>query len=524
MQTFLPFADFADSSAVLDNRRLGKQRVETFQILRALTWPGYAWKNHPAVRMWRGFVPALVAYGLANCAEWVARGCADSVRPSLLAFTGDREPDVAELARRGELPPWLGADALHLSHRSALLRKDPTWYGPVFGDIPDDLPYWWPEDLFPRWPIRPAHPCTAAEALRLLGFDDGWPGQVEPASAAVDGRDCLAVFRPGTGGRSAGLFAGLRVGGTTLRILPATGTSDRFAVADSLPERPVVPERCPVPAELTARQPTPEDLAAMAAELQPSPWRFAHPDRIDAVARPDLIVVERADALEADARRRIGKARHGLGSPPLLVLTGRADAAERARLADDFDLRDPVHTGGGWDLSAFLDVTRVDPRRIAAAVAVSRRPSLVVAADRTHVDRLVGSLVRAGLRAMPVAPGMRPSRVAQASASWRRRASDALVVTPEVDLTLLGRVVPAHLVSWHLPDEPADWREVAERSGAPAVSVLITPDAPAWAQDWAATDGCLRAWLLDHFGEPAPTACGRCSREIRSSAAPARVR
>jgi hypothetical protein len=98
------------------------------------------------------------------------------------------------------------------------------------------------------------------------------------------------------------------------------------------------------------------------------------------------------------------------------------------------------------------------------------------------------------------------------------------VVTPEVDLTLLGRVVPAHLVSWHLPDEPADWREVAERSGAPAVSVLVTPDAPAWAQDWATTDQCLRAWLLDHFGEPAPTACGRCSREIRSSAAPARVR
>jgi hypothetical protein len=88
MQTFLPYADFQASSAVLDDRRLGKQRVETFQILRALTWPDYAWKNHPAVRMWRGFVPALVRYGVTTCEEWTRRGHADTVRASLLAFTG----------------------------------------------------------------------------------------------------------------------------------------------------------------------------------------------------------------------------------------------------------------------------------------------------------------------------------------------------------------------------------------------------------------------------------------------------
>ena len=46
--------------------------------------------------------------------------------------------DVAEYAL------WLGDDALHLSHRSALLRKDPAFYGPIFGTIADDLPYYWP--------------------------------------------------------------------------------------------------------------------------------------------------------------------------------------------------------------------------------------------------------------------------------------------------------------------------------------------------------------------------------------------
>jgi hypothetical protein len=41
MQTFLPYPDFGATAAVLDARRLGKQRVETVQVLRALTVSGY---------------------------------------------------------------------------------------------------------------------------------------------------------------------------------------------------------------------------------------------------------------------------------------------------------------------------------------------------------------------------------------------------------------------------------------------------------------------------------------------------
>jgi hypothetical protein len=35
VQTFLPYADFAESARVLDRARLGKQRVEALQVLRA---------------------------------------------------------------------------------------------------------------------------------------------------------------------------------------------------------------------------------------------------------------------------------------------------------------------------------------------------------------------------------------------------------------------------------------------------------------------------------------------------------
>jgi hypothetical protein len=54
MQTFLPVADFEESARLLDSPRLGKQRVETLQVLRALELPDYGWASHPVVRMWRG--------------------------------------------------------------------------------------------------------------------------------------------------------------------------------------------------------------------------------------------------------------------------------------------------------------------------------------------------------------------------------------------------------------------------------------------------------------------------------------
>jgi hypothetical protein len=42
------------------------------------------------------------------------------------------------------LPSWLGEPALHRSHQSALVRKLPEHYRPLFPEVPDDLPYVWP--------------------------------------------------------------------------------------------------------------------------------------------------------------------------------------------------------------------------------------------------------------------------------------------------------------------------------------------------------------------------------------------
>ena len=520
MQTFLPYADFADSSAVLDTRRLGKQRVETFQILRALTWPQYAWKSHPAVRMWRGFVPALVAYGLANCAEWTRRGFTDSVRESLLAFSDGRVVPVAELARRGELPPWLGRPELHRSHRSALLRKDPAWYGPWFPDIADDLPYWWPPAHFPRWPVRAPAPLAPPEALGVLGFDVAWPGQAEAADAVREGRDCVGVFGPGSSGRGAALLAGLGVAGPTLWVLPG-GPDAAFQRATELPAVPVAPRVDRAPAEPTARPPSGADRAAMAAESTPAAWRFVRAAQLDLLLAEPMgsIVVENADALDEADCARVAARRHDLGGPPVLALLARTDAKRCADVAAALGLVEPAHVGGGWDVRAYLQVLALDPaaaRRTRVEQVRAAPPALVICRDRSRADRVATALRKAGLRAAAAVPGMRADRAAEAAGLWRRRRLDALVVILETDLTLLGRVRPASLLGLDPPPRLEQWRDLMAELDVPRASLLVEPDAPAWAGEWAAAAGCLRAWLLDRFGEPAPADCGRCARCSRT--------
>ncbi len=148
----MPYADFARSAVVLDNVRLGKQRVETLQIMQVLTrlrWDNNSgvieafepkgWRTHPVVLMWRGFAGALMGYQSAVCSEWAERGFTDTCAVKTAGLLAESGFPTAATP-----PPWLGEPALHLSHRSNLVRKDPRLYGPRFVGVPADLPYVWP--------------------------------------------------------------------------------------------------------------------------------------------------------------------------------------------------------------------------------------------------------------------------------------------------------------------------------------------------------------------------------------------
>lgn len=131
MQTFLPYADFKQSVSSLDNKRLGKQRVEAFQILKTLKGNSKGWQNHPAVQMWRGYEIALTYYMNCCIEEWIKRGYKNTMKI---------EPVEMQML---VYPDWIGNEDFHRSHRSNLLRKDYQFYSLKFME-PNDLPYVWP--------------------------------------------------------------------------------------------------------------------------------------------------------------------------------------------------------------------------------------------------------------------------------------------------------------------------------------------------------------------------------------------
>jgi hypothetical protein len=209
MQTFLPYPDFARSAAVLDGPRLGKQRVETLQILRALELFDYGWGNHPAVRMWRGHTPALVCYGLAFVEQWIREGRADTTAALISEFApGVTANSQEDLAAAEMMPAWWGDERLHGSHRAALVRKNPDFYLPIFGDADGDIPYFWPEpppvptalnsNDHTVWVLRPSTPEQFGEFRRRRIVGLGTESGIDvDATNGGDLRDLLKQCQPG---------------------------------------------------------------------------------------------------------------------------------------------------------------------------------------------------------------------------------------------------------------------------------------------------------------------------------------
>ena len=131
MQTFLPYPNFACSAQCLDNKRLNQQANETRQILIAIR-NGGGWRHHPAVLQWRDHVPALRLYHDVILREWIVRG-RNNTRDMM-------EPAASTIV----MPPWLGDERYHSSHRAALLFKEPRWYSQFGWDEIPELNYHWP--------------------------------------------------------------------------------------------------------------------------------------------------------------------------------------------------------------------------------------------------------------------------------------------------------------------------------------------------------------------------------------------
>jgi len=121
MQTFLPYSDIKKSLNSLDLKRLGKQRLEAYQIIRVYLGETGGYKNHPTTKMWEGYLPLLITYYNLSLQIWKKAGCNNTMLPVTLNSYCPID-----------YPWWWGEEDFHKSHRARLLVKDENFYSQHF--------------------------------------------------------------------------------------------------------------------------------------------------------------------------------------------------------------------------------------------------------------------------------------------------------------------------------------------------------------------------------------------------------
>lgn len=142
MQTFLPYPDFYASAMVLDKKRCWKQVVEARQIIDVLLGKSVGWANHPAVKMWAGYLPALKYY--FNVFLDVSKhhhGIKTSYHP-YWSIVGK-----ISSGKTLEMPWFMGNTDFHRAMRARLIEKDEAFYIQKFPHDKgfNDGLYFWPE-------------------------------------------------------------------------------------------------------------------------------------------------------------------------------------------------------------------------------------------------------------------------------------------------------------------------------------------------------------------------------------------
>ena len=154
MQTFLPHPSKRESLDALDNKRLNKQILECYQILKVLSKQSLsnAWRNHPAVLMWEGAENELWRYAMTAVKLADMRGIK----------TENNLANLKALAKTSVLswgdndPAWVKSPTVikrvNTTHQANLYRKDPIYYAHYANSVNSEYnkpccstcQYYWP--------------------------------------------------------------------------------------------------------------------------------------------------------------------------------------------------------------------------------------------------------------------------------------------------------------------------------------------------------------------------------------------
>jgi hypothetical protein len=157
MQTFLPHPAMRDSLDALDNKRLNKQILECYQILKVLSGQSEsnAWRNHPAVLMWEGAENELWRYTQTAIALADMRGIkTDKNAANIKALT-----KIAVLGWGDDEPAWrknpTTVKRVNATHKANLYRKDPEYYAEYASSVNDQYNKPCCDGCLYYWPTHP---------------------------------------------------------------------------------------------------------------------------------------------------------------------------------------------------------------------------------------------------------------------------------------------------------------------------------------------------------------------------------
>lgn len=142
---FIIKPNLLETAKLLDNKRLGKQRVEAKQIidiLEELDLTGNitkkGWSNHPALKSWIGYTNHLKVYFNIMVREWISRGFKntmimyniDETQYHIIDCIFDGKTSYYDNSQFNEFsfPFWISFPPFYMSHQASLCRKNPKHY------------------------------------------------------------------------------------------------------------------------------------------------------------------------------------------------------------------------------------------------------------------------------------------------------------------------------------------------------------------------------------------------------------